>query len=59
MMVQMSDGQTEAAPMNEATMQMLGNFTVLRLMSLVGTKGVTVTKKQLLAINEQLNKIRK
>jgi len=39
--------------------QMLGGFTVLRLTSLMGMANVNFTKEELLAINAQLNKIRK
>ena len=44
---------------NEATMQMLGSFTLLRMISMAGMTGLTVTKEQLLALNEQLNQIKK
>ena len=40
-------------------MQMMGGFTVIRLTSLMGTAGVSVTKEQLLELNAQLNKIKK
>ena len=39
--------------------QMLGGFTVLRLTSLMGMANVNFTKEELLAINAQLNKIKK
>ena len=42
-----------------AMMKMLGGFTVLRAMNMAGSANVTVTKEQLLALNEQLNKIKK
>ena len=40
-------------------MKMLGGFTVLRAMSMAGSANITVTKEQLLALNEALNKIKK
>ena len=40
-------------------MQMLGSFTVLRLVGLMGTTGAKITKEQLLEINAQLNQIKK
>ncbi|MBQ6820689.1 MAG: glycoside hydrolase family 2 protein [Clostridium sp.] len=43
----------------DAMMGMLGSFTLLRLTSLLGAGSVTVTKEQLLDLNEDLNKIKK
>ncbi|MBQ2775843.1 MAG: glycoside hydrolase family 2 protein [Clostridia bacterium] len=45
--------------MNEAMMQMMGGFTVLRLTGLLSTAGIKFTKEQLLALNAQLNQIKK
>ena len=45
--------------MNEGMMQMMNGFTVIRLTSLLGMTGLKMTKEQLLAMNEQLNKIKK
>lgn len=45
--------------MNETMMGMLGGFTVLRLSGMMGTMGVKMTKEDLLALNAQLNGIRK
>ena len=45
--------------MNESMMQMMGGFTVLRLTSLMSAMDVKFTKEQLLALNAQLNKIKK
>lgn len=45
--------------MMSGMMAMLGSFTVLRLTSLMGTANVTITKEDLLAINEGLNQIPK
>jgi len=38
---------------------MMGGFTVVRLMSLMGAANVKVTKEQLLGLNAMLNKIKK
>ena len=43
----------------ESMMQMLGSFTVLRMVGLLGAAHVTITKEQLLNLNAQLNKIKK
>ena len=43
----------DIAPM----MKMLGSFTVLRLTSLLAATNVTLTKEQLLDMNEKLNAI--
>ena len=45
--------------MTPAMMKMLGGFTVLRAMNMAGSANITITKEQLLALNEQLNKIKK
>ncbi|MBE6644615.1 MAG: glycoside hydrolase family 2 protein, partial [Ruminococcaceae bacterium] len=45
--------------MNDAMMQMLGGFTVLRLSGMVGMMGVNLTKEDLLKLNKKLNKIKK
>ena len=39
--------------------QMLGGFTVLRMTGMLGMVGVSYTKEELLALNEQLSKIKK
>lgn len=46
---------------SEAFMKMLGGFTVLRMLNMVGVMGkeFAVTKEQLLGVNEMLNKIKK
>ena len=46
---------------SEAFMKMLGGFTVLRMLNMVGLMGkeFAVTKEQLLSVNEMLNKIKK
>ena len=40
-------------------MQMLGSFTILRLIGLIGAMGVKPTKEELLALNAQLNNVKK
>jgi len=40
-------------------LDMLGGFTILRLSGMVGTANITVTEKDLLKLNAQLNKIKK
>ena len=55
---QMAGGNV-AVDENPGMMQMMGSFTVLRLVSLMGTAGAKITKEQLLGINAQLNQIKK
>ena len=43
----------------ESMMQMLGSFTVLRMVGLMGAAHVTITKEQLLELNQKLNQIKK
>ncbi len=45
--------------MNDAMMQMMGGFTVLRLSGMIGTMGIHLTKEDLLTMNAKLNKIKK
>lgn len=49
----------EGQQMNESMMKMMGGFTVIRLLNLMGSAGVKLTKEDLLAINAQLNHIKK
>lgn len=58
-MFQQMAGGDVAMDANPAMMQMMGSFTVLRLISMMGTAGVKMTKEQLLGINAQLNQIKK
>ncbi len=55
------EGDTVAGgfEMNEALMQMMGGFTMIRLAGMIGTMGINLTKEQLLGMNAQLNKIKK
>lgn len=54
------DGNPANAAMENPKMfEMMGSFTVIRMMNLLGAAGPKVTKEQLLAINEQLNKIKR
>ena len=45
--------------LNDKMMQMMGGFTVLRLVNLLGVTGGKMDKESLLALNEKLNAIRK
>ncbi len=45
--------------MNEGIMQMMGGFTVLRLIGMLGMTGLKMNKEQLLDLNAKLNKIKK
>ena len=40
-------------------MEMLGGFTLLRMMNMIGMLDLKVTKEQLLSVNRKLNRIRK
>ena len=57
----MGGDRTPAEMMAQADgmMQMLGSFTVLRMVGLMGAAGVKATKEQLLGLNAELNKIQK
>ncbi len=44
---------------NDAMMQMMGGFTVLRLSGMIGMMGINLTKEDLLDLNAKLNKIKK
>ncbi len=56
MMQGTGNGGVEVSP---EMMQMMGGFTVIRMCSLMGAANVKVTKEQLLALNAQLNQIKK
>ena len=45
--------------LNADMMQMIGSFTILRASGMVGMVGITLTEKDLLDLNAQLNKIKK
>ncbi len=49
----------DAAGAGDGLMQMMNGFTVLRMTSLLSAANIKFTKEQLLAMNEQLNKIKK
>ena len=57
----LSGGNKKAAgfEMSEGIMQMMGGFTVLRLLSMLGMMNVSFTKEELLKMNKQLNRIKK
>ena len=45
--------------MNEGMMQMMGGFTVLRLIGMLGMTGLKMNKEELLDLNAKLNQIKK
>ena len=58
------DGDSNAPSLGDAmdmkgVMKMLGGFTVLRMTTMVGMVGITITKEELLKLNKKLNRIRK
>ena len=61
MMPANEDGKMEAAgfEIGPEMMQMMGGFTIVRLSGMMGMMNIEVTKEQLLALNAQLNKIKK
>lgn len=64
MMKQMSKGKEEgtfsiSAENIGGMMQMMGSFTLIRLINTIGAVGSAVTKEQLLELNSKLNQIRK
>ncbi len=50
-------GMGDGASSSDGMMKMMGGFTVLRLMNLLGTLGERPTKEELLSLNEKLNQI--
>lgn len=55
-----NDGNPASAAMaNPKMMEMMGSFTVIRLVGMLGAVGPKMTKEQLLGINAQLNQIKK
>ena len=55
----MSGEKMAGFELNEGMMKMMGGFTLIRLSNMLGTAGIKVTKEQLLALNAQLNQIKK
>ena len=51
-------GKAMGFELNEGMMQMMGGFTVLRLISMLGMMDMHMTKEQMLDLNAQLNKIK-
>ena len=49
----------KAKKKTEGMMQMLGSFTVLRMINTMGAIGEKMTKEQILELNTQLNQIKK
>lgn len=54
-----ADGEEGGMEISAEMMQMLGGFTVLRLMNMAGMMGINATKEELLQMNERLNQIKK
>ena len=55
-----SRGQVAGFDLNGGILDMVGSFTLLRLLSMAGSfLNVTITKEELLDLNRKLNKIRK
>ncbi len=62
LMPKKEDGENQGFAMNEGMMKMLGGFTVLRMLNMIGLAGDNVkklTKEELLDMNAQLNQIKK
>ena len=59
LLARFSSGKAAGFDMNEGMRDMMNGFSLLRLTSLMGTTGLSMTKEELLALNAQLNKIRK
>ncbi len=55
------DGEGFSVPADkmDVMMQMMGSFTIIRLINTIGAVGSAVTKEQLLGLNAQLNQIKK
>ena len=52
------EGGNSSFKMSPEMLQMIGSFTILRMSGMVGMVGVTLTEKDLLKLNAQLNKIK-
>ncbi len=48
-----------SVPMNDGMMKMLGSFTLIRLLNMMGVMGGSLTKEQMLGLNAMLNQIKK
>lgn len=62
LMPKKEEGENQGFAMNEGMMKMLGGFTVLRMLNMIGLAGDNVkklTKEELLDMNAQLNQIKK
>ena len=55
----LGDSGAAGFEMNDAMMQMMGGFTLLRLVGMMGMMGVDLNKEELLDLNARLNKIKK
>ena len=54
-----NDSMMSGIEVSPELMQMLGGFTILRMTSMMGAAGLKANKEQLLALNAELNKIKK
>lgn len=45
--------------MSDTMMKMMGGFTVVRILNMMGTVNIKITKEQILDLNNKLNKIKK
>ncbi|MDO4490996.1 MAG: glycoside hydrolase family 2 TIM barrel-domain containing protein [Lachnospiraceae bacterium] len=52
-------GQNQAVAMDEQTISMISNFTVLRFTGMLGMRNISFNKEELLAMNAKLNTIKK
>ena len=59
LMGNLTKGKVAGFEMNEGMMQMMGGFTALRWISLLGAMDIKMSKEQLLALNAQLNRVKK
>ena len=55
------EGMASMLPLEQmdSMMEMMGSFTMIRLLNTIGAVGTSLTKEQLLAFNQELNKIPK
>ena len=59
MMSEMRGGKAMGFEINDGMLKMMEGFTLVRMVNLMSTAGVKVTKEQLLTMNAQLNQIKK
>ena len=51
------DEKAAGFEINDEMMKMMGGFTMLRLTGMLGMAGIKLSKEELLALNEKLNRI--